>query len=130
YQRVRPVDAFAPASTNLSATTTQALAFNLTLLQPPSNHLTVQWFTNGIAINGATNSAFTLLPQLLPNGTSRLSAVVRDTTPLVRTDPTNLLTQTVTWTVNVNLPQLRLDSPLWLAGGKFAFRVTGNAPQG
>jgi hypothetical protein len=30
----------------------------------------------------------------------------------------------------VNVPQLRLDSPVWLAGGRFAFRISGNAPQG
>ena len=66
----------------------------------------------------------------LPNGTNWVSAVVRDNTALVRNDPTNLLSQTVTWTLNVSLPQLRLDSPLWLTGGKFAFRITGNAPQG
>ena len=48
----------------------------------------------------------------------------------MRTDPTNLLTQTVTWTLNVNLPQLRLDSPVWLSGAKFAFRVSGVAPHG
>jgi len=48
----------------------------------------------------------------------------------VRNDPTNLLSQTVTWAVNVSLPQLRLDSPLWLTGGGFAFRIAGTAPQG
>jgi hypothetical protein len=56
--------------------------------------------------------------------------MVKDNTPLVRNDPTNLLSQTLTWSLNVNLPQLRLDSPVSLAGGKFAFRVSGNAPQG
>ena len=70
------------------------------------------------------------MPQILPNGTNRLSALVQDNTALVRTDPTNLLSQTVTWTINVSIPQLRLDSPRWLAGGKFAFRVSGTAPQG
>ncbi|PYJ01462.1 MAG: hypothetical protein DME25_18075, partial [Verrucomicrobia bacterium] len=130
YQRLRPVDGFVPASTNLSMTNTQALNFSLTLLQPPSNHLSVQWLTNGISVPGATNAAFALLPQSLPNGTNHVSVVVHDNTPLVRNDPTNLLTQTLTWTVNVSLPQLRLDSPLWLTGGKFVFRVTGTAPQG
>ena len=48
----------------------------------------------------------------------------------MRNDPTNLLTQTVTWAVNVNLTQLRLDSPLWLTGGKFTFRIVGNGSQG
>jgi hypothetical protein len=130
YQNVRPVGAFSPAITNLSITTPQALAFNLTLLQPTTHNLNVQWFTNGVPCNGATNPAFMLLPPSLPNGSNWVSAVVKDNTSLVRTDPTNLLSQTLAWALNVSLPQLRLDSPRWLAGGKFAFRVSGNAPQG
>jgi hypothetical protein len=68
-----------------------------------------------------------VLPQALASGTNLVSAVVVDPTPLVRNDPTNLLHQTNTWILNV--PSLALDSPKWLAGGKFAFHVTGNAPQ-
>ena len=130
YQRVRPVDSFSPANTNFSVTTTQALAFSLALLQPATHNLDVQWFTNGVPWSGATSSSFTLLPQSLPNGSNRVSAVVRDNTSLVRNDPTNLLSQTVVWAVNVSLPQLRLDSPLWLTGGRFVFRVAGYASQG
>ena len=130
YQRVRPVDGFSPASTNFSVTTMQALAFSLTLLQPATHNLNVQWFTNGVSRSGATNLGFTLSPQSFVNGTNWVSALVKDNTALVRNDPTNLLSQTVTWTVNVSLPQLRLDSPLWLTGGRFVFRVAGYAPQG
>jgi hypothetical protein len=90
----------------------------------------VQWYTNNMAVTGATNPALTLAPTTLGNGNQTVSAVVRDNTSLVRNDPTNLLTQTVAWALNVNLSQLRLDSPLWLTGAKFAFRITGNAPQG
>jgi IgA Peptidase M64 len=130
YQRVRPVDGFSPASTNLTITNSQTLTFSLTLLQPVPNYLSVQWFTNGIPLSGVTNPAFTLSPPSLGNGNHLVSAVVRDNTPRVRNDPTNLLGQTVTWKLNVSIPQLRLDSPRWLTGGKFAFRVAGNAPQG
>jgi IgA Peptidase M64 len=126
YQRVRPVDGFSPASTNFSVSSTQAMAFSVSLLQPATHNLNVQWFTNGVPQSGATNLTFTLSPQALANDTNWVSAVVQDNTPLVRNDPTNLLSQTVTW---VGL-QLRLDSPTWLAGGKFAFRIAGNAPQG
>ena len=129
YQRIRPVDTFTPAGTNMSATTAVPLTFNLSLLQPATRSLAVQWFTNGLALPGATNPALTLLPASLGNKTSLVSVVVRDYTPLVRTDPTNLLIQTVSWKVVVNIPQLSLDSPLWLSGGRFTFRVTGNAPQ-
>jgi hypothetical protein len=130
YQRIRPVDGFSPASTNLSLSTTQAAAFSEALLQPATHNLNVQWFTNGVPCAGATDLSFTLLPQSLANGTNWVSARVKDNTALVRNDPTNLLSQTVTWTVNVSLPQLRLDSPLWLTGGRFVFRVAGYAPQG
>jgi hypothetical protein len=130
YQRVRPVDAFSPAGTNFSVTTTQALAFGVTLLQPATHNLNVQWCTNGVPWTGATNASFTLLPQSFANGTNWVSAVVKDNTPLVRNDPTNLLSQTLSWTLNVSIPQLHLDSPRWLTGGKFAFRITGTAPQG
>jgi hypothetical protein len=130
YQRVRPVDGFSPVSTNLTITNSQTVTFSLTLLQPATHNLNVQWYTNGVPRSSATNLSFTLLPQTLPNGANSVSAVVRDNTPLVRNDPTNLLSQTNSWSLNVSLPQLRLDSPRWLAGGKFAFRVAGNAPQG
>jgi len=130
YQRVRPVDAFVPASTNLSISSTQAITFNVSLLQPSTHNLSVQWFTNGIAVTGATNGSFTLFPETLGSGNHAISSVVRDETTLVRTDPSNLLAQIVMWSASVSLPQLQLDSPLMLAGGSFAFWITGNAPQG
>jgi hypothetical protein len=129
YGKARPLDAFSPASTTLSVSTTQAIAFSVTRLQPATHNLSVQWFTNGVACPAATNASFSLLPQSLPQGSNGVSVLVRDTTALVRNDPTNLLRQTVSWTLNVSLPQLLLGSPLWLAGGKCAFRVSGSAPQ-
>ncbi len=129
YQRVRPIDTLTPATTNLTISSPQAVAFSLTVLQPASHDLSVQWRTNGAVVPGATNLTFNLLPQSLGNGTQSVSAVVRDDTSLVRTDPAGLLNQTIAWTLVVSLPHLQLDSPLWLAGGQFAFRVSGQASQ-
>jgi hypothetical protein len=130
YQKLRPVDAFAPAAGTLAVSNTQPIQFSLTPLRPGTHDLSVQWFTNGVPCPGAASTNLTLLPQLLPNGSNWVRALVRDNTSLVRNDPTNLLSQTVTWGLNVSIPRLRLDSPLWLTGGKFAFRVSGYAPQG
>jgi len=130
YQKVRPVDAFVPASTNLSVATAQAVNFSVSLLQPAAHNLDVQWYTNGVPATGATNTSFTLWPGSLANGAHWVGAEARDNTPMVRNDPSNLLRQTIAWAVSVDLPQLQLDSPRWLAGGQFAFRVAGNAPQG
>jgi hypothetical protein len=90
----------------------------------------VQWSTNGISIPDATNAALSLEPQSLGSGTHTVSALVRDLTPLVRNDLTNLLSQKVTWALTVNLATLQLDSVSWLPSGQFAFRISGNAPQG
>ena len=128
YRKVRPIDAFSPQSKSLSVTNTASLTFNLSLLQPATHSLNIRWFTNGIALPDATNQTLTCWPKDLKTGSNWVSVVTQDNTALVRNDPTNLLAQTVGWSVNV--PYLQLDSPIWLAGGKFAFRVSGNAPQG
>ncbi len=130
YRKVRPIDAFSPQSKLLSITSAAPVTFNLSLLQPATHNLNIQWFTNGIALPGTTTQTLTCWPQDLKTGSNWVSVVTHDNTALVRNDPTNLLFQTVTWSVNVNVPYLHLDSPIWLAGGKFAFRISGNAPQG
>ena len=87
-------------------------------------------WAEGTAIAGATNPVLTLLPAALGNGTNTVTGRVTDLTPMVRTDTSNLLGQTLTWTVAVNLPQLQLSAPRWLGAAKFAFRISGVAPQG
>jgi len=130
YRQVRPIDFFTPAATNLPVTSTQPLSLALSVLQPATHALRVQWLTNGTAIAGATNSVLTILPAALRNATNTVTVQVTDFTPLVRTDASNLLSQTLTWTLTVNLPQLQLSAPRWLGAGKFAFRISGVAPQG
>lgn len=128
YRKVRPVDGFTPANTNLFITSPQSLNFTLVTLQPTTHRLSVQWSTNGTPMAGATNTTF-VLPALPGNGNYSVKADVLDATPLVRSDPTNLLRQTVTWTVNVSLAELHLDSPQRLSGGRFTFQVTGYGAQ-
>ena len=130
YARVRPIESAAPAGTNWEVSTPQALNFNLSLLKPTDHALAVQWLTNGIPVRDATNSAFLILPEALGDGTNTVSARVTDSTPRVRTDANNLLSQTQTWTLILDLPQLHLTSPQWLVAGGFTFRVTGVAPAG
>jgi hypothetical protein len=85
---------------------------------------------DGTQVTGATNSTFSLQPQLFANGSHTLRAQVLDPTALVRSDPSNYLSNSVTWTVNISLSQMALTSPRVASGGRFAFSVTGSAPRG
>jgi IgA Peptidase M64 len=143
-QKVRTLDAYAPATNNNHVTlaTTNAALFSITPLRPSTHSLDLQWFTNGVAVAGATNASFTLLPASLTNGPCTVQAQVHDSTlpahaltlynsgPLVLNDPNHVLSNSVSWTVSIGLTNLRLTSPRALAGGLFAVTITGTAPYG
>ena len=124
YARARPVDSWLPLSTNLWVTNPQPIPFTLSLQQPATHSLTVQWYTNGLPVPGATNAGFSLLPGALPGGSNQVKVVVHDPTTLVRNDPTNLLSQTLSWTVHT----LRLYSAT-MSAGQFRCRVVGDTAQ-
>lgn len=130
YGLVGGIDAVAPASTNLSTFSIQAVAFAVSPMQPATHSLSIQWYTNGTAIAGATGSTFQVLPGLLGDGIHKVKVVVSDLTSLVRNDPAGLLRSSNTWTLNVSLNNLSLIAPGYLSAGGFRFTVTGSAPQG
>ena len=127
YAKVRAIDAVSPTNAALTLTTTQAVAFSVMPLQPRTHNLAIQWQTNGVSVVGATNTAFAFDPRTVTNGTYTLRAVVRDDTAWVRNDPTGLLSATNMWNLTVAIPQLWLESPQALMGGKFRFTVRGSA---
>jgi hypothetical protein len=130
YQRLPLIQSSTPSSTSLTITSPQVVSFGLTTLQPATHNLVYQWFTNGTAVAGASNATFDLLPQSLGNGSHSLSGAAWDATSLVRNDPGSLLSNSVTWSLNIGLRQLSLTSVRAAAGSAFAFTVTGSAPNG
>lgn len=130
YARLDPIDQFTPTMTNFAVVSTQAVAFSVNTLQPLTHNLNVQWLTNGVAVPGATNTAFNIPPKLLGNGARTVRVVVSDPTSLVRTDPTSELKQTNTWNLTISLHDLALVSARYLNTNRFRFTVTGSAPAG
>ena len=128
YGKMRPTDARSPTTNNLSVVSAQMLCFNLNLVEPATHLLNVQWRTNGVAISGATNVSFNILPAQFGNGMQKVEADVWDATTFVRTDLKNLLKQTNAWSLNITVPTMQIDSLKWQTNGNFAFRVTGNSP--
>ncbi len=127
YAKVRPVDSATPVATNFTVTTAQAVPFNLTLLHPATHSLSVQWSLDGVRQTGASNSFFSVSPIALSNGTHTVSVSVKDLTSLVRNDPSNLLSQTLSWSFKLSGSRLAIDSTMSVAGGKFAFHISGSA---
>lgn len=130
YQVVRPIDTVNPAGSNVTIYSAQPVAFSVTTPQPLTHDLSVQWYTNGVAVTGATNRSFQFDPRQLGNGSHALRVIVADATGLVRNDPARLLSGTNAWLVSISLNELRLAAPLYLSDGRFRLTITGTAPQG
>lgn len=130
YRKVRPMDYRSPITNNLTVTSAQMLVFNLNLLIPATHSLNVEWRTNSVTVNGATNATFSIWPSQLGSGNQKVEADVWDATSLVRTDASNVLKQTNVWSVNVTLPAMQINTVKWLTNGSFTFQVTGTAPDG
>jgi hypothetical protein len=128
YGKVRPLAARFPTNNSLTVTSATNLTFSVNLLSPTTHNLNIQWRTNNVAMAGATNPVLSLSPMQLGGGTKKVEAVIGDATDMVRTDAKNLLKQTNTWTLNVTLPVLGINSLKWLANGNFTMQVTGYSP--
>lgn len=128
YGKARPLDSRSPATNNLTVTSAQLLNFSLNLLQPTTHTLNIQWRTNNVAVNGATNPVFSVWPTQLGGGTKKVEADIWDATDLVRTDTKNVLKQTNLWNLTVTLPVLGINSLKWLTNGNFTLQVTGSTP--
>ncbi len=99
YGQVRPVDSFSPSGNMAFVPTNQSRTFTVSLQQPLTHSLSVQWYLNGTAIPGATNADYKLPWSSVVGRIAVLKATVSDLTSLVRNDPANVLEQSVTWNV-------------------------------
>ncbi len=99
YNFVSPIDSSAPAGSTVTLTTAQTQTFNVTPQVPFTHNLNVNWTVNGQP--AATGTTFLLNGSTLSVGQHTVRAVVNDPTTFVRNDPSQVLQQTRTWTVNV-----------------------------
>jgi len=125
YGLVRPIESFAPTLTNVSVQRSQSLPFQVQTLAPATHSLFVQWFTNGVPVEGAVSHSFLLSASDFNIGVHELKVEVSDLTSLVRTEPRDLLADSVTWTVVVDPEPLVLSVAASWQPLTFHFRVTG-----
>jgi IgA Peptidase M64 len=101
YRVIRPIQNFLPASSNVTLEVQGSASFNISILKPATNNLTVQWFTNGVAVGLATATNFTINASQLAVGANTIKVLVHDPTSYVRADPANRLWDTNVWNLAV-----------------------------
>jgi len=130
YRKARPINDYSPKTNPVVSLIPQTLTFSVAKIPAPAGTPVIQWSLDNLAVTGATQTSFQVTSGNLSNGLHTVRAVVRDATTLVRTDPTNLLRQTNTWQLQVNLPSLRVAAVRPTPTTGFGVLVTGNAAQG
>ncbi len=130
HQAVHSIDQAVPSNSAVTVLSPEPIYFTLSAPQAQTHNLAVQWYTNRTTVIGATNLSLQLSPRQLGDGTHTVSAIVRDTTPWVRNDPTRLLQATNSWALTVSMTELRLTALRYLDEDRFRLTVTGNAPRG
>jgi hypothetical protein len=100
YNWVSPVDSFAPSNTTLQLTTSQPQTFAVGTPSPLTHSLAVSWTVDGRP--AGTSPSLNVRAGGFGVGTHTVEATVRDQTAFVRSDPEQLLTERVSWSVNVS----------------------------
>ncbi len=102
YSKIPLIDSITP--TTLTQTFAAPAPLTLTVVaKVPSTlpALTVEWRHNDVTIPGETGTSLVRDTKTFGNGTHKIKAVVRDPTDWVRRDPTALVVEEVTWTLNL-----------------------------
>jgi hypothetical protein len=98
YRIVNPIDSSSPAASNIAGHTTLSVC----PVQPINHALDIQWYVDGLPVNGATTDSFNTTNLGSP-GVYAITARVIDNTPLVRNESARatLMTAERQWTVTI-----------------------------
>ena len=103
HARSKNVISYTPEENTVPLETEDVL-FSLNLLKPEPNTLRVEWLLDGESVALGQDS-YRMKAGAVANGQHQLTAIVEDTTLMVRTeDHTQLHAATVVWDVSVNTP--------------------------
>lgn len=99
YNFVSPIDIMTPSTTSLTVSKGMSQVFALSGPLPATHALSIVWRVDGQVV--ASAATFTLSTASLAAGSHVVQVQVMDQTTFVRNDPTGVLSETATWTVNV-----------------------------
>lgn len=136
YSKISPIDSFSPTTLTQTFTAPAALTLSVTTKVPSTAPaLTVEWLDNNVPIPGATGTSLVRNTKLFGNGVHKIKAIVRDPTDWVRRDPTGLVVEEVTWTLNLSNqtdpPEINAALPasrVLSLGGSLLLDATASGP--
>ena len=99
YNWVSPIDSSTPLETDLELRNGQNQDFMVTVLDPATHSLIVEWFLDGSSVG--TDHQFTFDSSALGLGTYTIEGQVSNLTSKVRTDPSEVLIEIRSWTIEV-----------------------------
>ncbi len=102
YKFLNPIESFAPISQNISLAVNQSVNLSINHLNPTGNSMDKEWFVDGVKRNGEKGTSFNVVANELGIGLHTAYCIVRDTTLLVRNDPSKLLRDSVLWNISVS----------------------------
>jgi hypothetical protein len=99
YNFASPIDSSEPIDSIISLGDGQSQTFKVETPQPETHSLEIIWRIDGQPV--ATGNEFTLRSADVSPGSHRVEVIVSDPTTFVRSDPTQVLTETRGWDVSV-----------------------------
>ncbi|RME51191.1 MAG: hypothetical protein D6795_08715 [Deltaproteobacteria bacterium] len=101
YTFTDPIEGWTPETESVSVERTSGTVSFAVETREPVTKLSHQWYLDGEAIEGATDTTLLLDVSRLEPGTYTVSVQVWDPTELVRNDPSGLLSSEHAWTLEV-----------------------------
>ena len=99
YDYVSPIDAWAPSTTQLTLLRGQSQTFAVTPMSPATHEIQIDWSVDGVPVG--SGFSFLLDTAELAVGDHIVTAGASDGTPMVRSDPFQVLSDQQIWTVTI-----------------------------
>ncbi|MBI3399993.1 MAG: hypothetical protein HY048_01125 [Acidobacteria bacterium] len=121
YNFSAPLDGSSPSGTSVSVSGGGSTTFQVTVPALATHSPTVTWQIDGVTV--ATGTTLVATAPSVPSGAHTLTAVIQDSTAMVRNDPSRVLRATRSWTVSGGT-QTAPDAPASLTVSSSGSSVT------
>lgn len=110
YIKISPIESYSPELDTIYITTVDTVSLTVVPMVPVYHELDIGWYLDSEMIPDATDPELMIAGDVMGGGVHELRVDVKDSTYLVRTDTTGLLTDSHLWIVDCELPYVCGDA--------------------